>query len=127
MRMCGPALGYFVASKILKVYIDPSLTPTITTEDPRWMGAWWLGWLIFSVPIFITAICFGTIQSHKTHFYNLIRLILVLFPKTLPRAAVRKSILEERQKREFSEVNRSEEPTSLKGKYLTNLKPLLDN
>ena len=41
--MLGPAIGYALASVCLKFYISPTLTPTVTTDDPRWLGAWWLG------------------------------------------------------------------------------------
>lgn len=36
LRMLGPAIGYGLASFALKFYISPSLTPTITTQDPRY-------------------------------------------------------------------------------------------
>ena len=36
LRMLGPAIGYGLASFSLKFYISPSLTPTITTQDPRY-------------------------------------------------------------------------------------------
>lgn len=35
LRMLGPAIGYALASFALKFYISPSLTPTITMQDPR--------------------------------------------------------------------------------------------
>lgn len=35
LRMLGPAIGYGLASFCLKFYISPTLTPTITTTDPR--------------------------------------------------------------------------------------------
>ena len=35
LRMLGPAIGYGLASFSLKFYISPTLTPTITTQDPR--------------------------------------------------------------------------------------------
>ena len=35
LRMLGPAIGYGLASFCLKFYISPTLTPTITTKDPR--------------------------------------------------------------------------------------------
>jgi branched-subunit amino acid ABC-type transport system permease component len=41
--MLGPAIGYALASLCLKFYISPTLTPTIGTDDPRWLGAWWFG------------------------------------------------------------------------------------
>lgn len=35
LRMLGPAIGYGLASVALKFYISPTLTPTITMQDPR--------------------------------------------------------------------------------------------
>lgn len=40
IRLLGPALGYNLASLSLGIYVAPDLTPTITTKDPRWIGAW---------------------------------------------------------------------------------------
>lgn len=37
LRMLGPAIGYGLASFALKFYISPTLTPTITTQDPRYI------------------------------------------------------------------------------------------
>ncbi|XP_017774169.1 PREDICTED: solute carrier organic anion transporter family member 5A1-like [Nicrophorus vespilloides] len=72
LRMLGPAMGYTLASFCLNLYISPSLTPTITNRDPRWLGAWWLGWIILAGCLFVFAS------------------LLALFPKTLPRAAARR-------------------------------------
>jgi Organic Anion Transporter Polypeptide (OATP) family. len=41
--MIEPTIGYLLGSYALRQYIDISLHPTITSEDPRWIGAWWLG------------------------------------------------------------------------------------
>lgn len=38
MRMVGPIIGYGFAYLIMTIYIDPSKTPTITQDDPRWLG-----------------------------------------------------------------------------------------
>lgn len=97
IRMLGPAIGYGLASVCLKLYISPTLTPTINNQDPRWLGAWWLGWIILGVLLFF----FST--------------LLALFPKTLPRAAVRKELL-----RQISKASKKSEPepeikTSFKG------------
>lgn len=72
MRMLGPAMGYTLASFCLRMYIAPNLTPSINDKDPRWLGAWWAGWLIIAVLIFVSGI------------------FLVMFPKELPEAAARK-------------------------------------
>lgn len=82
MRMLGPALGYALASFCLRIYISPSLTPTINDKDPRWLGSWWLGWLIIGVMIFVSGI------------------FLTMFPKELPKAAARR----EKEKKKADEA-----------------------
>ncbi|KAJ8669937.1 hypothetical protein QAD02_001196 [Eretmocerus hayati] len=91
LRMLGPAIGYALASFALKFYISPTLTPTINTDDPRWLGAWWLGWIILAILLFIFAS------------------ILALFPKTLPRAAARK-ILRNKSGTSLKAKSEPEEP-----------------
>ncbi|XP_043671466.1 solute carrier organic anion transporter family member 74D isoform X2 [Vespula pensylvanica] len=92
LRMLGPAIGYGLASFALKFYISPTLTPTITTQDPRWLGAWWLGWIILAFLLFVFA-C-----------------VIALFPKTLPRAAARKVLALERNKSAASIKANDQEP-----------------
>ncbi|XP_072401918.1 solute carrier organic anion transporter family member 74D-like [Diabrotica undecimpunctata] len=87
IRMLGPALGYALASLCLKIYVNPNLTPTIDNQDPRWLGAWWLGWIILAIVIFFLST------------------LLALFPKTLPRAAVRKELLKRQMSRQPSKAS----------------------
>lgn len=111
LRMLGPAIGYALASYCLKLYISPSMTPTITTNDPRWLGAWWIGWLVLGLVLAFFAI------------------FISLFPKQLPRAAVRKRIAAEKQKlgMKLSEAKKEDElPASLKD-MLKTFKRLLRN
>ena len=75
--MLGPSLGYALASLSLEIYIAPKLTPTIDKQDPRWMGAWWMGWVILSVLLAIGGA------------------LLAMFPRVLPKAAARKAAKEE--------------------------------
>ena len=39
----GPMLGFMLGSFSLSKFVIPSLKPTISQRDPRWIGAWWLG------------------------------------------------------------------------------------
>lgn len=59
VRGCGPCLGFIVSALILAIYEDPFYSPGFADEDPRWIGAWWLGFvilgflqLVFAVPLF---------------------------------------------------------------------------
>ncbi|KAF7991150.1 hypothetical protein HCN44_002712 [Aphidius gifuensis] len=72
IKMAGPSIGFQFSAITLSKFILLNSTPSITPNDPRWLGAWWLGWIVFSVIIFIMA-C-----------------IMMCFPKTLPRAEARR-------------------------------------
>lgn len=89
MRLLGPALGYALASFCLKIYIAPHLTPVINNKDPRWIGAWFIGWIVFAVVLLFFAVAVG------------------MFPKELPRAAVRRRIEEEKVKRGLKQVDKT--------------------
>lgn len=80
--MLGPACGYTLASYSLKFFVLPSLTPTITTADQRWVGAWWLGWIVIGVLLAFGAFLVG------------------MFPRSLPRAAARRDYLALKQREE---------------------------
>lgn len=67
MRMTGPVMGFILTYFTSIVYIDPSLTPIIKPDDPRWLGAWWLGWIVIGIVMLILAILIG------------------MFPENLPR------------------------------------------
>ena len=45
-RLLGPTLGFFLGSFCLRTYVNPSIDPGFSEGDPRWMGAWWLGYPI---------------------------------------------------------------------------------
>ncbi|XP_053963172.1 solute carrier organic anion transporter family member 3A1-like isoform X1 [Anastrepha ludens] len=96
LRMLGPAFGYALASFCLRVYIAPNLHPVINNQDPRWLGAWWIGWLVIGGMIFFSGV------------------FLTMFPKVLPRAAARRMVEEERRKRislKERQENGNKEPT----------------
>ncbi|XP_059481796.1 solute carrier organic anion transporter family member 74D-like isoform X2 [Neocloeon triangulifer] len=71
LGMIGPTFGFMLSSYALKMYVDPLLTPVITTEDTRWIGAWWFGWAPFGI------ICL------------LFASLMAMFPRSLPRATQR--------------------------------------
>lgn len=67
LRMFGPAIGFLLGYLSLNIYIDPTKTPLIDNKDPRWLGAWWLGWIVLGVVMLVFAVLIG------------------MFPKELPR------------------------------------------
>ncbi|XP_064077325.1 LOW QUALITY PROTEIN: solute carrier organic anion transporter family member 74D-like [Macrobrachium nipponense] len=73
LRILGPVCGYFVGGKCLSVWIVPSEQPNLTRKDPRWYGAWWIGYLFFGCNLIFAAS------------------LLSLFPKKLPATLKRES------------------------------------
>ncbi|XP_066600830.1 solute carrier organic anion transporter family member 74D [Prorops nasuta] len=66
LRTIGPAMGFLMGYGCLSLYIDPSLHPVINKNDPRWLGAWWLGWIILGITMGMFAV------------------LMALFPRDLP-------------------------------------------
>nr|XP_045593108.1 solute carrier organic anion transporter family member 74D-like [Procambarus clarkii] len=66
----GPLLGLSLSDLTLGLYVYPTLHPGVmTSDDPRWVGAWWLGQLGFSVVMLAMAS------------------LLLLFPRSLRKGA----------------------------------------
>lgn len=64
LRTIGPAIGFLLGYGCLSLYIDPSLHPVITKKDPRWLGAWWLGWIILGVTMGMFSILIAMFPKH---------------------------------------------------------------
>lgn len=56
----GPGMAYGLGSLMLRLYVDIDRMPeggiNLTPKDPRWVGAWWLGFLI-SAGLVVLAAC----------------------------------------------------------------------
>lgn len=56
-RLFGAPLGFFLSSLALKYYESPFARPdNLSNTDPRWIGAWWIGFLVSGVLMIILAI-----------------------------------------------------------------------
>ncbi|NWT36626.1 SO1C1 protein, partial [Chroicocephalus maculipennis] len=62
IAMLGPMFGFLLGSLCAKLYVDIGFVDlgsiTITPQDSRWVGAWWLGFLIAGVTNFLAAVPF---------------------------------------------------------------------
>ncbi|KAM6986872.1 solute carrier organic anion transporter family member 1C1 [Aplochiton taeniatus] len=62
ISVIGPVFGYLLGSLCAKIYVDIGFVNmesiTITPEDARWVGAWWLGYLIAGVITLLSALPF---------------------------------------------------------------------
>ena len=65
-RVTGPALGYLLGAACLRVNSDPWDDPGLGEGDPRWIGAWWAGFVVVGVLLLILGP------------------FMMLFPATLP-------------------------------------------
>nr|XP_006633230.2 PREDICTED: solute carrier organic anion transporter family member 1C1-like isoform X1 [Lepisosteus oculatus] len=62
VSIIGPVFGYLLGSLCARIYVDIGFVDmdsiTITPGDARWVGAWWLGYLIAGVITLLSAIPF---------------------------------------------------------------------
>uniref|UniRef100_A0A7N6AMA1 Solute carrier organic anion transporter family member n=1 Tax=Anabas testudineus TaxID=64144 RepID=A0A7N6AMA1_ANATE len=60
MTSIGPALGFISGAAMLRIYVDFDKLPEdeikLEHKDLRWVGAWWLGFLVASCLLFLTAL-----------------------------------------------------------------------
>ncbi|XP_058011882.1 solute carrier organic anion transporter family member 3A1 [Ahaetulla prasina] len=68
MLVFGPACGFILGSFCTKIYVDAVFIDTskldITPDDPRWIGAWWAGFLLCGALLFFSSLpMFGFPQS----------------------------------------------------------------
>ncbi|XP_055479247.1 solute carrier organic anion transporter family member 3A1 isoform X3 [Meriones unguiculatus] len=72
MLVFGPACGFILGSFCTKIYVDAVFIDTsnldITPDDPRWIGAWWAGFLLCGALLFFSSLLmFGFPQSLPPH------------------------------------------------------------
>lgn len=76
IRLIGPASGFMLSSFCLRMYENPfskencilcyksnflliftsTVNPGFSKGDPRWIGAWWLGFVIVGILLFIVSL-----------------------------------------------------------------------
>ncbi|EDO41176.1 predicted protein, partial [Nematostella vectensis] len=44
--LLGAGVGFIVSGKFLAIYVDIGVETSLTPTDERWIGAWWLGFVI---------------------------------------------------------------------------------
>ncbi|XP_058836202.1 solute carrier organic anion transporter family member 74D-like [Topomyia yanbarensis] len=107
-RRLGPMLGFSLASLCLKYFVFPEIDPGYGTTDPRWIGAWWTGWIVLGTSLLLVAPIFAG------------------FPKILPRAAERKSLSRQASRISGAPVE-DEQPQVSIGDLIVTLKRLITN
>nr|CAD2179324.1 unnamed protein product [Meloidogyne enterolobii] len=78
----GPIFGLFIGGRLLQVYedfdrVDLSTVPMKNSRDPRWVGAWWVGFLccaiasgFISIPIMLFARELPEAKKHRLKDVN---------------------------------------------------------
>ncbi|KAK7130835.1 hypothetical protein R3I94_016094 [Phoxinus phoxinus] len=60
VTVIGPALGYMMSSVLLRFFVDVEKISSdevlLKHNDPRWVGAWWLGFLIAATLLLLTSL-----------------------------------------------------------------------
>ncbi|KAK2872930.1 hypothetical protein Q8A67_022827 [Cirrhinus molitorella] len=60
ITVIGPAFGYMMSSVLLRFYVDVdkmySSDIDLKNDDPRWVGAWWLGFLLAATLLLLTSL-----------------------------------------------------------------------
>ncbi|XP_073680493.1 solute carrier organic anion transporter family member 2B1 [Garra rufa] len=60
ITVIGPAFGYMMSSALLRFYVDidkiSSADIDLKNDDPRWVGAWWLGFLMAATLLLLTSL-----------------------------------------------------------------------
>lgn len=56
----GPGVAFMLGSAMLQYYVDidkiPSADVVLTPKDPRWVGAWWMGFLVTASVVGLSAL-----------------------------------------------------------------------
>jgi len=66
MVALGPALGFLMGSALLSQWInigERKIPNGITTNDPRWIGRWWAGFLVSASALIVFSVLLCTFPS----------------------------------------------------------------
>ncbi|NXC39814.1 SO2B1 protein, partial [Penelope pileata] len=60
LTVVGPGVGFMLGSAMLRFYVDVDKVGgdevQLTNKDPRWVGAWWLGFLVAASLVAVSAV-----------------------------------------------------------------------
>lgn len=63
VRILGPAFGFILGSFCTRIYVDIT-DPGFGTSDPKWIGAWYLGLVMISSLMILTAMAMFTFPKN---------------------------------------------------------------
>lgn len=91
-KMLG-SFAFILVNISLRMFVDPWSTPVITQDDPRWIGAWWFGYIVLGIGMAIVSLFIG------------------IFPEQLPCVSERNT-----DENKINKENIAEEMVSLQNK-----------
>lgn len=56
VRILGPSFGFLLGAFCTRLYADLSTEPNMDPNNPRWVGAWWLGLVGISVTLLLASV-----------------------------------------------------------------------
>ncbi|KAG1677195.1 Solute carrier organic anion transporter family member 4A1 [Nymphon striatum] len=63
-RQIGYICGIFYAAIFLSYYQDPTVDPGFDESDPRWIGAWWIGFVVMGIQCILVGMLIGTVPKN---------------------------------------------------------------
>lgn len=70
VRILGPMMGFVLGSVCTAMYVDLDDKVGFTAEDPRWIGAWWLGLVIISSLLIVVSLAMFAFPSRLPQSEN---------------------------------------------------------
>ncbi|KAG8456340.1 hypothetical protein GDO86_002213 [Hymenochirus boettgeri] len=66
ISVVGPAVGFLIGGQLLNIYIDFNKGPSVnlTPTDPRWLGAWWIGFVACGLLTWLLIVPFSCFPKH---------------------------------------------------------------
>ena len=58
LAVVGPAVGFGLGGAFLTIYVDPWTETTLEQTDTGWVGAWWMGFVLFGILSLILSVPF---------------------------------------------------------------------
>jgi len=82
----GPAVGYVLGSTFLSIWVNPNEKPPISSNDPRWVGLWYMGFIV------------------AAGFVLIISFILMTFPPKISRSTISSKPKKHHKKRDKNKL-----------------------
>uniref|UniRef100_T1J9S9 Solute carrier organic anion transporter family member n=1 Tax=Strigamia maritima TaxID=126957 RepID=T1J9S9_STRMM len=115
----GPVMGFLLGGYLLTFYVDfltyNTLDLNITPEDPRWVGAWWGGFLIIGCLMLLVSIPVFSFPKRLRCFQKSVVIVTEHPRASTPSANTASSLNTSNCKRSFDSEEREKYGSSIRG------------